>query len=39
MQKKRVLSRIDAQVGGRDKSVIADVISELPLRAVTQVEK
>ncbi|MDR1791928.1 MAG: DUF4062 domain-containing protein [Bacteroidales bacterium] len=31
-----VMSRIDVQVEGRDKSAEAEVISELPLRAVTE---
>ena len=31
-----VMSRIDATVSGRDKSVLADVVSELPLLAVTE---
>jgi predicted HTH transcriptional regulator len=31
-----VMSRIDAKVSGRDKSVLADVESELPLLAVTE---
>ena len=31
-----VMSRINAKVGGRDKSVLADVVPELPLQAVTE---
>jgi len=31
-----VMSRINATVGGRDKSILADVESELPLLAVTE---
>jgi predicted HTH transcriptional regulator len=31
-----VMSRIDATVGGRDKTVLADVTPELPLLAVTE---
>jgi len=31
-----VMSRIDAKVGDRDKTILADVESELPLQAVTE---
>jgi predicted HTH transcriptional regulator len=31
-----VMSRINAKVGDRDKSVLADVEPELPLQAVTE---
>jgi predicted HTH transcriptional regulator len=31
-----MMSRIDAQVGGRDKNVIAEVVPKLPLLAVTE---
>ena len=31
-----VMSRVDAKVGGRDKTILADVELELPLQAVTE---